>query len=58
MDDIENRMQRKNVKIVGLPERSEGLDPVVFLEKWFKYSYGEDSFSSFFCNGESQQGTH
>lgn len=48
MDDMENRMQRKKVRIVGLPERSEGLDPVAFLEKWFKDLFGEDTFSTFF----------
>lgn len=39
--------EEKNVRIVGLPERSEGLDPAVFLEKWFKDLFREDTFSPF-----------
>lgn len=47
MNDMENRMQRRNVRIVGLPERSEGPDPVAFLEKWLKDTFGQESFSPF-----------
>lgn len=49
IDEMKNRMQRKNVRIVGLPEQSEGSDPTVFLENRFKYLFGEHSFSSFFA---------
>lgn len=49
MDEMENRMRRKNVRIVGLPEHSEGADPVAFLEKWFSDALGQDSFTPFFA---------
>lgn len=49
IDEMENRMRRKNVRIVGLPERSEGPDPTVFLEKWLKDLFGEQSFSALFA---------
>lgn len=31
IDEMDNRMRGKNIRIVGLPERSEGSDPTVFL---------------------------
>ena len=34
IDDLDNRGRRCNVRIVGLPEDSEGKDPVKFLERW------------------------
>lgn len=34
IDELDNRGRRCNVRIVGLPEGTEGLDPVKFLEKW------------------------
>lgn len=33
-DELDNRGRRCNVRIVGLPEGTEGPDPVKFLEKW------------------------
>uniref|UniRef100_H3B3N7 L1 transposable element RRM domain-containing protein n=1 Tax=Latimeria chalumnae TaxID=7897 RepID=H3B3N7_LATCH len=33
-EDLENRSQRCNLRIVGLPEGVEGKDPVAFLEDW------------------------
>lgn len=34
VDDLDNRGRRCNVRVVGLPEDSEGKDPVKFLETW------------------------
>lgn len=34
VDDLDNRGRRCNVSIIGLPENTEGTDPVTFLETW------------------------
>lgn len=34
IDDLENRGRRCNLRILGLPEGTEGSDPVHFFEKW------------------------
>lgn len=34
VNDLENRGRRCNVRVVGLPEGTEGSDPVQFFEKW------------------------
>ncbi|KAG7526364.1 hypothetical protein JOB18_039435 [Solea senegalensis] len=34
VDDLENRARRSNLRLVGLPESTEGLDVCAFLEKW------------------------
>lgn len=34
IDDLDNRGRRCNVHLVGLPEGTEGPDPVRFIEKW------------------------
>ncbi|KAL0147048.1 hypothetical protein M9458_057572, partial [Cirrhinus mrigala] len=34
VDDLENRGRRCNVHIIGLPEDTEGSNPVRFFEKW------------------------
>lgn len=49
MDELENRSRRKNVRVLGLPERSEGNNPIEFMEGWFRDMFGKDSFSSFFA---------
>lgn len=34
MDDLENRSRRCNLRLVGLPEGTEGNDVVAFMETW------------------------
>lgn len=34
IDDLENRGRRKNVRIIGLPEGAEGVNPTSFFETW------------------------
>lgn len=34
IDDLENRGRRCHLQLVGLPEGTEGSDPVQFFEKW------------------------
>ncbi|KAL0168443.1 hypothetical protein M9458_036665 [Cirrhinus mrigala] len=34
VDDLENRGRRKNIRILGLPEGTEGSNTVPFLQKW------------------------
>uniref|UniRef100_A0A0S7EWS1 LITD1 n=2 Tax=Poeciliopsis prolifica TaxID=188132 RepID=A0A0S7EWS1_9TELE len=42
----EDRSRRSNLRLVGLPEKSEGSDLCGFLEKWFRETLGEDFTSS------------
>lgn len=32
MDEMENRLHRKNIRVLGFPERSEGNNPIEFME--------------------------
>lgn len=34
IDDLENRSRRCNLRVVGLPEGTEGKDAVTFMETW------------------------
>lgn len=34
IDDLENRSRRSNLRLLGLPEKSEGSDACTFLESW------------------------
>ncbi|KAE8291358.1 hypothetical protein D5F01_LYC10957 [Larimichthys crocea] len=34
IDDLENRSRRCNIRVVGLPEGSEGTNPVAFFRTW------------------------
>lgn len=45
MDEMENRLRRDNVRLVGLPEKSEGLNPIAFLENWVIEVFGKETFS-------------
>lgn len=49
LDEMENRSRRDNVRLVGLPERSEGANPIEFLEKWLGELFGKESFSASFA---------
>ncbi|XP_073497708.1 exosome complex component RRP46 isoform X2 [Phyllobates terribilis] len=47
-DDLENRSRRNNIRIVGLPEKTEGRDPTEFVEKWLRDQIGADSLTKFY----------
>lgn len=38
-DDLENRSRRSNIRIINVPEKAEGRDPVGFLERLFRKSW-------------------
>lgn len=44
VDDLENQARRSNIRLVGLPESTEGCDMHAYLEKWFPETLGEDNF--------------
>lgn len=44
-DDLENRLRRNNVRIVGLPKKVEGRDPTVFVEGWLQEVLRKEAFS-------------
>lgn len=48
LEDMENRMRRNNLRIVGLPEKAEGSNPVSFIETWLKETFGDKNLSSMF----------
>lgn len=48
-DDLENRLRRNNLRILGLPERSEGQHPCDFTERWLKELLPEAHFSNLFA---------
>ncbi|XP_068127183.1 uncharacterized protein [Hyperolius riggenbachi] len=47
--DAENRNRRSNLRILGIPEKSEGSDVVTFIETLLKEKLPEATFSSFFA---------
>lgn len=49
MDKMENRLHRSNVRVMGLPERSEGSCPEAFMEKWLREVFGTETFSHLFA---------
>lgn len=49
VDDHENRSRRSNIRLVGVPEKSEGPDLVSFLEKWLRDLCGPTVLSPFFA---------
>lgn len=48
MDDLENRMQINNIRIVGMPEKVEGLNVGQFVERWIKTIFPDAEFSMAF----------
>lgn len=44
VDDQENRSQRQNIRVVSLPEKSEGSHPTNFMETFLVEVFGGDSF--------------
>uniref|UniRef100_A0A087YS91 L1 transposable element RRM domain-containing protein n=1 Tax=Poecilia formosa TaxID=48698 RepID=A0A087YS91_POEFO len=44
IDDLENRSRRSNLRLIGLPEGSEGSDMCAFLEKWLPEVLGAETF--------------
>lgn len=47
-DDMENRLRRCNLHLVGLPGRAEGSDPPTFLQNLLIITFGRDASSSTF----------
>lgn len=43
-DDLENRSRRSNIKIINVPEKSEGNDMVGYLEHLIPQLLGNDNF--------------
>ena len=48
-DDMENRLRRCNLHLIGLPEGAEGKDPTTYLEDLLTATYGREAFSSMFA---------
>lgn len=46
LDDLENRHRRSNLRLIGLPEGTEGGDAVSFLQTWLPEVLGTDALPS------------
>lgn len=44
LDNLENRSRRQNLRIIGIPEGSEGQSPVAFMLSFFTQLFGDDAF--------------
>uniref|UniRef100_A0A803K8T1 L1 transposable element RRM domain-containing protein n=1 Tax=Xenopus tropicalis TaxID=8364 RepID=A0A803K8T1_XENTR len=47
-DDLENRLRRNNIRILGLSERAEGNIAEKFIEQWLTTSFGQAASSPAF----------
>ena len=47
-EDAEGRARRSNLRIVGLPEGSEGQDPLHYMEEWLKSFMPADTLTPFY----------
>lgn len=54
LGDLEDRMQRNNLRFIGFPEGGEGKNPEDFLENWFKLIVETDHLSSLFAIERAQ----
>ncbi|RXN21014.1 putative transposase element L1Md-A101/L1Md-A102/L1Md-A2 [Labeo rohita] len=45
LDDLENHSRRNNVRIIGIPEQSEGTHPTTFMEELLLEVFGKESFA-------------
>lgn len=52
-EDAENRNRRNNLRIVGLPEGTEGTDPTSFTEKLLRELLPQAAFSDVFVVGST-----
>lgn len=46
VDELENRNRRSNLRLIGLPEGTEGRDAALFLETWLPEVLGSANFPS------------
>ncbi|KAF7661707.1 hypothetical protein LDENG_00255570 [Lucifuga dentata] len=44
LDELENRSRRSNLRVLGVPEKMEGADPVEFMTQRFREICGSDTF--------------
>lgn len=60
LGEMENRSRRNNVRVIGLPERSGGPNPITFLEGWFREIFGPTTFTPLFAieRAHRQAGDH
>lgn len=58
VEDLECRSRRNNVRLVGLPEKAEGLDTATFLEKWIPEALGMESREPLVIERAHRIGTH
>ncbi|KAJ1098249.1 hypothetical protein NDU88_003365 [Pleurodeles waltl] len=47
-EDVESRTWRNNIRIMGLPEGEEGINPIQFIKKWFQMAVAPQDLSTVF----------
>lgn len=45
LNDLENRSRWNNIRVIGIPERSEGPRPTAYMESFLLEVFGKDSFT-------------
>ncbi|XP_044129061.1 uncharacterized protein LOC122922511 [Bufo gargarizans] len=48
-DDLENRSRRNNIRIVGIPEETEGTNATEFIEKWLFQLFQDKGLSALYA---------
>lgn len=48
-DDLENRSCRNNVRLVGVPEKVEGLNPSNYFESWILNIFGKEMLTPLYA---------
>lgn len=46
VEDIENHLRCNNIRVLGIPEKAEGNDPIKVAEQWLIEILGKDYLSS------------
>lgn len=48
-EDLENRLRRNNLRLVGVPEREEGSNATEFVERWLADKFKDTNLSPLFA---------
>lgn len=53
IEDMDNRLQRNNVHILGLPEKIKGRNPTEYIEQWLLATFAKNNFTPFFTHSST-----
>lgn len=49
VEDLENRLRRNNLRLVGVPEKEEGSNPTEYVERWLLNTFQDMGLSPLFA---------